>query len=109
MERERITGLIHQFNLRSCPALLDKQKAKKEALAAQTQTQTEGQSPEPKRVRRESNDGESGKQNAAEPFKPPYVEELYVGTLEGIEGEEGMSILVSLGSLWSSLCKVLMR
>ena len=37
---------------------------------------------------------ESGKQNAKEPFKPPYVEELYVGTLEGIEGEEGMSILV---------------
>jgi ATP adenylyltransferase len=38
---------------------------------------------------------ESGKQNAEEPFKPPYVEELYVGTLDGIEGEEGMSILVS--------------
>jgi len=43
---------------------------------------------------------ESGKQNAKEPFKPPYVEELYVGTLEGIEGEEGMSILV--GSFFST-------
>jgi ATP adenylyltransferase len=66
---------------------LDKQKAKKEALAAQTQTES---SPEAKRPRRESD----GKQNVKEPFKPPYVEELYVGTLEGIEGEEGMSILV---------------
>jgi ATP adenylyltransferase len=76
-----------KFNLRSCPALLDKQKAKKEALAAQTQNES---SPEAKRPRRDSD----GKQNVKEPFKPPYVEELYVGTLEGIEGEEGMSILV---------------
>ena len=60
--------------------------------------QTESSSPEAKRPRRDSG-GESGKQNAKEPFKPPYVEELYIGTLEGIKGEEGMSILVSLGSL----------
>jgi ATP adenylyltransferase len=73
---------------------LDKQKAKKEVLAAQTQSRiSENSSPDAKRPRRES-EGESGKQNAKEPFKPPYVEELYVGTLEGIEGEEGMSILV---------------
>jgi ATP adenylyltransferase len=82
---------------------LDKQKAKKEVLAAQTQNQSQSQgegSPEAKRPRRDSD----GKQNAKEPFKPPYVEELYVGTLEGIEGEEGMSILVRplMSFAWNS-------
>lgn len=36
------------------------------------------------------------KQNELEPFKPPYVPELFVGSLEGLEGEKGMSILVSM-------------
>jgi ATP adenylyltransferase len=40
-------------------------------------------------------DTEKGdKQNMEEPFRPPYVPELYLGCLEGLEGEEGMSILV---------------
>jgi len=44
-----------------------------------------------------SSDDDGGKveQNKKEPFRPPYVPELYVGCLEGLEGEEGMSILVS--------------
>ena len=33
-------------------------------------------------------------QNQEEPFKPPYIPELYLGCLDGLEGEEGMSILV---------------
>lgn len=101
-----------QFNLRCCPALLDKAKAKTEALAAvrngDTQSSKSGTgSPEAKRQRispQENGDAEAGtaegqgkkttEQNKAEPFKPPYVDELYVGCLEGLEGEEGMSILV---------------
>jgi hypothetical protein len=30
------------------------------------------------------------------PFEPPYVEDLFVGELEGLEGEEGMVALVSI-------------
>lgn len=53
-------------------------------------------SPEAKRQKRDTQEGEAGhKQNAQEPFKPPYVPELYLGCVEGIEGEPGMSILVS--------------
>jgi ATP adenylyltransferase len=53
-------------------------------------------SPDPKRQKREVQNGETvDKQKAQEPFKPPYVPELYLGCLEGIEGEPGMSILVS--------------
>ena len=60
-------------------------------MANQTKT-----TPDAKRPRIDPQDqGGEGKQNAAEPFKPPYVEELFVGALEGIEGEQGMSILVS--------------
>lgn len=87
--------------MRSCPALLDKQKAKQEAIAHQTHSRESGSRsgdlPDAKRPRREQESGQdgSGKQNVQEPFKPPYVEELYVGALEGIEGEQGMSILVS--------------
>jgi ATP adenylyltransferase len=36
------------------------------------------------------------------PFKPPYVPGLYVGCLEGIEGEPTMSVLVSPYSLYPS-------
>lgn len=82
--------------------MLNKQKAKQDALASQTRD--DGSSPDAKRPRRmPTDDGESGKQNKAEPFKPPYVEELYVGALEGIEGEEGMSILVSPRAGFSSV------
>ena len=38
------------------------------------------------------------KENASEkssPFEPPYVEDLFIGELEGLEGEEGMVALVS--------------
>jgi ATP adenylyltransferase len=42
-------------------------------------------SPEPKRAKVEKK----------EPFKPPYVPELYVGSLAGIEGEGNLSVLVS--------------
>ena len=38
---------------------------------------------------------DSGRQNKKEPFKPPYISELYVGSLEGLEDEPGMSVLVS--------------
>ena len=52
-------------------------------------------SPEAKRQKRDTQEGEPGhKQNAQEPFKPPYVPELYLGCVEGLEGEPGMSILV---------------
>ena len=44
----------------------------------------------------------SGSQNEEEPFKPPYVPELFVGFLKGLEGEEGMSILVS--SVLEAIC-----
>lgn len=77
-----------KFNLRTCPALLDKAKAKSEALAA-INTQT----PEAERPKRQDED--ASKQNAAEPFKPPYVAELYLGCVDGLEGESGMSILAS--------------
>lgn len=81
-----------QFNIRSCPALLDKQKAKEEALAeAQSESTT---SPDHKRQKREEVEKVENKQNATEPFRPPYVPELYLGCLEGIENEPGMSILV---------------
>jgi hypothetical protein len=30
------------------------------------------------------------------PFEPPYVEDLFVGELEGLEGEDGMAVLVCL-------------
>ncbi|KAK4687820.1 sulfate adenylyltransferase (ADP) / ATP adenylyltransferase, partial [Tremellales sp. Uapishka_1] len=76
------------FNLRICPALLDKAKALSEALA-----QVE---PERKRLRL---DDAADKQNKEDPFKPPYVEELYVGCLKGLENEKGMSILLNKYSL----------
>jgi len=76
-----------QFNLRCCPALLDKAKAKNEALAS-----VNVESPEAKRRKRADDD--VSKQNAAEPFMPPYVPELFLGCMEGLEGESNMSILV---------------
>ena len=86
-----------QFNIRCCPALQDKARAKAEALA---DVQSSHGSPEHKRFKRTDDSGNSDKedgdrQNKQEPFKPPYVPELYLGCLEGLEGEEGMSILVS--------------
>nr|XP_019014367.1 uncharacterized protein I206_00449 [Kwoniella pini CBS 10737]OCF53148.1 hypothetical protein I206_00449 [Kwoniella pini CBS 10737] len=90
-----------RFNLRLCPALQDKQKAKSDALAAvqiEHGQSSESGSPDRKRPRKDGNENPD-KQNAEEPFKPPYVEELYVGCLKGLEGEEGMSILVSYSLL----------
>lgn len=82
-----------KFNLRCCPALLDKARAKTEALEAVQPREPR----DAKRERVESEEAGGGmKQDEKEPFKPPYVPELYLGCLEGIEGEEGMSILVSL-------------
>jgi ATP adenylyltransferase len=72
--------------------LLDKAKAKVEALAA---ARSSDNSPDPKRQKRETEGGTVDKQNSAEPFKPPYVPELFLGCLEGLEDEGGMSILVS--------------
>ncbi|KAK8844626.1 hypothetical protein IAR55_006473 [Kwoniella newhampshirensis] len=90
-----------RFNVRLCPALQDKAKAKSEALAAVRSTTG---SPDKKRPRIAS-DGDDApsehvdKQNKDEPFKPPYVPELYVGCLAGFEGEEGMSVLFNKYSL----------
>ena len=83
-----------QFNLRCCPALQDKAKAKSEALAAVRKDT----SPEAKRQKRDDqtdrSDDSGDKQNTQEPFKPPYVPELFLGCLNGLEDEPGMSILV---------------
>ncbi|WVR03402.1 hypothetical protein IAU60_000393 [Kwoniella sp. DSM 27419] len=92
-----------RFNLRLCPALQDKAKAKADALASVRGGAQSG-SPERKRakVNGEANGGEEGgkvKQDKNEPFKPPYVPELYVGCLEGLEGEQGMSVLFNKYSL----------
>ncbi|OCF33148.1 hypothetical protein I316_05193 [Kwoniella heveanensis BCC8398] len=86
-----------RFNLRLCPALQDKAKAKADALAS-VQAENNG-SPDRKRARTDSssdNNNNKVKQNEKEPFRPPYVPELYVGCMEGLDGEEGMSVLVSL-------------
>ena len=91
-------GAHLQFNVRLCPALQDKAKAKSEALAKVRGGQ-DG-SPDAKRQRKEDtegfSDGSNGKQNSKEPFKPPYVEELFVGALKGLDGEKDMSALVRL-------------
>jgi hypothetical protein len=42
--------------------------------------------------------GEEDASEKSSPFKPPYVEDLFIGELEGLEGEEGMVALVSLNS-----------
>ncbi|KAI9632126.1 ATP adenylyltransferase-domain-containing protein [Dioszegia hungarica] len=74
-----------RFNVRCCPALQDKAKAKAEALASV------GAEPQPKRQKQEQkSEGAEG-----EPFRPPYIPELYVGCLDGLEKEEGMSILLN--------------
>ncbi|WVQ74023.1 hypothetical protein IAR50_003604 [Cryptococcus sp. DSM 104548] len=88
-----------KFNIRLCPALQDKAKAKSDALAA-VKAEREDGSPDKKRPRTTSSAKRDvkvpeDKQNAQEPFKPPYVPELFVGSLKGIDGEEGMSILLN--------------
>lgn len=93
---------ILQFNVRICPSLQNKAKAKEDALAA-VRAEKDG-SPDKKRPRVANEDKEEepvNKQNELEPFKPPYVPELFVGSLEGLEGEEGMSILVSMSAVIS--------
>lgn len=75
--------------------MLDKDKATKEALDS---VKDEGNSsPERKRIKVDEAETKKDTQNKKEPFKPPYVPELYVGCVPGLEGEDGMSILVSLG------------
>jgi hypothetical protein len=66
-----------QFEVRICPALKDKRKSKEEVLAKVG-------------VKLDQED----KCEKSSPFEPPYVEELHVGELEGIDGEEGMAVLV---------------
>ncbi|OWZ32838.1 hypothetical protein C347_02633 [Cryptococcus neoformans AD2-60a] len=99
-EAKDVISQGRRFNVRICPALQDKAKAKADALAA-IRAENDG-SPDKKRPRvaNEGNkDGLLNKQNEQEPFKPPYVPELFVGSLEGFEGEEGMSILLNKYSL----------
>ncbi|WVQ82947.1 hypothetical protein IAT38_005083 [Cryptococcus sp. DSM 104549] len=86
-----------RFNLRLCPALQDKAKAKADALAAiRSGPEDKDGSPDKKRPRRDAGDAEPvNKQDESEPFKPPYVPELFVGCLEGLEGEKAMSILLN--------------
>lgn len=100
-----------QFNIRLCPALQDKSKAKAEVLAkVGASASSESGSPDAKRQRIDPDTGASSngtapaqsssgagvsKQNSKEPFKPPYVPELFVGSVKGLEGEQDMSILVS--------------
>lgn len=83
---------VPQFNIRTCPALLDKDKATKGAGKSDS-----SDSPDKKRAKIDNHDEKDDRveQNRKEPFRPPYVPDLYVGCLEGLEGEEGMSILVS--------------
>ncbi|WWC85676.1 uncharacterized protein L201_000542 [Kwoniella dendrophila CBS 6074] len=92
-----------RFNLRLCPALQDKQKAKNDALEAvkAENGNDSSSSPERKRPRTDNsnNDEPENKQNSEEPFKPPYVKELFIGCLNGLDGEEGMSILLNKYSL----------
>jgi ATP adenylyltransferase len=73
---------LPQFEVRVCPALQDKAKAKQEADA---------------KVGKSSDDEAESKKSS--PFEPPYIEDLFVGDVEGTEGEEGMVMLVSRGSL----------
>jgi hypothetical protein len=38
---------------------------------------------------------ETEEQKKSSPFEPPYQEDLFVGDLQGVQGEEGMAMLVS--------------
>ena len=38
---------------------------------------------------------ETAEKKKSSPFEPPYIEDLFVGELEGSQGEEGMAMLVS--------------
>ncbi|ORX34968.1 hypothetical protein BD324DRAFT_633405 [Kockovaella imperatae] len=89
-----------RFNICCSPALLNKEKAKADILASVASES----SPDHKRQRieKQNNDGGADQssghkslQNPTEPFKPPYSPDLYVGHLEGIDGEPGMSILLN--------------
>ncbi|WVN85968.1 uncharacterized protein L203_101126 [Cryptococcus depauperatus CBS 7841] len=87
-----------RFNIRLCQALQDKAQAKADALSALQQEKADG-SPDKKRPKvaceTEKDQKIIDNQNQQEPFKPPYVPELFLGSLEGFEGEEGMSILLN--------------
>lgn len=96
--------LMSQFQIRICPALKDKAKAKAEA-DAKTRAQQEKGETSSELTQSASNDNGNSltvpltKETAGEkssPFEPPYIEDLFVGELEGLEGEEGMVALVSL-------------
>ncbi|KAL7420288.1 bifunctional AP-4-A phosphorylase/ADP sulfurylase [Cryptotrichosporon argae] len=98
-EARDVTSSSRRFTLRICEALQDKAKAKADALARVDKTE---RSSDAKRSRRDDaaadgqQDGGGGDEGGkAEPFRPPYVPELYVGCLEGFEGEEGMSVLLN--------------
>lgn len=97
---------IPQFQIRICPALNDKAKAKAEADAKIRAQQEKGKTSS-ESTKNVSNRSEQSltvpltKETAAEkssPFEPPYVEDLFIGELEGLEGEEGMVALVSTKS-----------
>ncbi|KIR52043.1 hypothetical protein I315_05333 [Cryptococcus gattii Ru294] len=99
-EAKDVISQGRRFNVRVCPSLQNKAKAKEDALAA-VRAEKDG-SPDKKRPRVAGEDKEEesvNKQNELEPFKPPYVPELFVGSLKGLEGEEGMSILLNKYSL----------
>ncbi|WRT63522.1 uncharacterized protein IL334_000427 [Kwoniella shivajii] len=82
-EAKDVYSQNRRFNLRLCPALQDKQKAKEDALkavkaesgngstsASASASASKSGSPDRKRIKTE--------QNSEEPFKPPYVEELFL-------------------------------
>ncbi|KAJ9121757.1 hypothetical protein QFC22_002379 [Naganishia vaughanmartiniae] len=81
-----------RFQIRICPALLDKSKAKAEA-EAKVRAQQANSTSDGTATTTKDNAEEKEKSS---PFEPPYVEDLFVGELEGLEGEDGMVVLYAV-------------
>lgn len=69
-----LAQLTDQFQIRLCPALAQKPMGNVD--------KDRPKDDEPK----------------TSPFQPPYIPDLYVGSLEGVDGEKNMSVLVSAHS-----------
>ncbi|KAJ9102558.1 hypothetical protein QFC21_002959 [Naganishia friedmannii] len=86
-----------RFQIRICPALLDKSKAKAEAeakvRAQQANSTPKGTAATPGVAKDNAKKINSEEKEKRSPFEPPYVEDLFVGELEGLEGEDGMVVL----------------